>query len=286
MKHSIGITIARFIMGFILFKDFVIYIANRETLFGEYAIMPLLNYNTWLYTYGAEYLMLPFENQLFLTVFLWLVLFVIVLFILGVKPLATSLVLLLLLTALRLRNAYILDGADNVIWVMLPFIALCPSYNLITNKVTNNLKHFKIAPYAMQFQFAIIYFFSGLSKVIEPIWYSGDALYYILQVEDFSPSRLNEWLVQNRFLTTIATYVTLIWELTFPIFIYFKSTRKKFLVIGVLLHLGIWVLMRIDNFSFVMLGMYFVFFENYDYKWIQNKIYTLFNRQSPHIVVT
>ncbi|MGB3468454.1 MAG: hypothetical protein WBA74_24425, partial [Cyclobacteriaceae bacterium] len=231
MNKTIGITIARLGIGLLLIKDFIIYFKHRYYLFGEKGILSMESYEATLFATDNQFLRLPFENETFLTYFLLGGIVLSFLFTIGIKPLITSWALLVFITFLRLRNIYILDGADNVIWTMLPFMAFAASYQLFTYKKVNTLGFMeKIAPYAMMIQFSIVYFFAGFSKLIEPIWYEGDAMFYILRVEDFKPSNLNIWLTNSNFFVKTSTYFTLAWELTFPILIWFRKLRP--LVLG------------------------------------------------------
>lgn len=274
MKNRvIGTTIARLMIGLIVLKDLIIYFIHRDDLFGKYAIMPMMGYRLTLKTLNLEYLRLPFENDVFITALILFGILLGVLFTLGYRIVISGFLLALVLMSLRLRNIYILDGADNVIWTVLPFIAMASSYHLISNKQVNQLGALQdFAPLGVMIQFSLVYLFASLTKLKEPVWQNGEALYYILRVEDFRPSALNVWLTQSVWFVKVNTYFTLAWELAFPFLIWFKRTRNIILMMGVVLHLGIWVLMRIDNFSLVMISLYSVFFFDEEYKALKARI--------------
>ncbi|RDV10707.1 hypothetical protein DXT99_26090 [Pontibacter diazotrophicus] len=52
------------------------------------------------------------------------------------------------------------------------------------------------------------------------------------------------------------TYFTLVFEIAFPMLIWFNRFKLPLMACGVLLHIGIFLLMRIDGFSIPMLLCY------------------------------
>ncbi|MDO4229874.1 MAG: DCC1-like thiol-disulfide oxidoreductase family protein, partial [Capnocytophaga sp.] len=60
-------------------------------------------------------------------------------------------------------------------------------------------------------------------------------------------------------------------EIAFPFLVWFKQTKFWIFLGGVFLHIGIWIFMRIDNFSWVMLSTYFVFITNEEFRSFQSK---------------
>jgi hypothetical protein len=114
-------------------------------------------------------------------------------------------------------------------------------------------------PLALLFlQMTCIYFFNGLYKAGGASWQEGDSLYLALgdvTLTRFSIAQLNPpvWL------TRVATYTVLIWELAFPILALFRRTRAIALMFGVGFHLGIGFLMELGSFVPVMLTLYVPF---------------------------
>jgi hypothetical protein len=277
-NRTIGFTITRVLISLILIKDFLLYIVYAPEILGKNAIVPILTYAQILDGLGLEYLFINFTNPLAMYIFLSLGLLASCFFLVGYRVKFSGLIIFFCLITIKLRAVFTQDGADNIIGTMIPFLLLVSSYNLLNGKLNNNFKResFKIIPLlaalGVIIEFCLVYFVAGLSKIVQPIWQSGEAMYYILRIEDFRASYLNIWLTKSAFFIKFTTWFTLFWELTFPFVIWFKKLRNVYLLAGVALHMGIWMLMRIDNFSFVMLSIYPVFFFDYEYQ----KLYRYF----------
>ena len=280
-NRTIGFTITRVLISLILIKDFLIYFIYAPELLGKNGIVPLFTYAQILDGLGLAYLFVDFSDAVVMYTFLAFGLLASVSFLVGYRVKLSGLIIFFCLITIKLRAVFTQDGADNVVGTMIPFLLLVTSYNLWNGKLTNNFKKpaLQIIPVlaalGVIIEFCLIYFVAGLSKAVQPIWQNGEAMYYILRIEDFRASNLNVWLTQSAFFIKTTTWFTLFWELTFPFVIWFKKFRNIYLLAGIALHIGIWVLMRIDNFSFVMLSIYPVFFYDYEYK----KVYKYFSKK-------
>jgi len=115
-------------------------------------------------------------------------------------------------------------------------------------------------------------FFSGLHKLQGEVWKDGTALYYILNSEDFSPTIFNSFFTNYIWLVKLCSCGTIVFQLTFPVFIFIKQTKIWIILIGILLHIGIFLMMKIDNFSFLMISCYAIFFSDEQYNNILTKL--------------
>jgi len=109
-----------------------------------------------------------------------------------------------------------------------------------------------------RYQVALIYLISGVWKLQDVHWRDGAALHYVLSNVQFRrfPFSPPPWSAE---LLTAGTYVTLGWELLFPLLILWNPTRRLALLLGILLHLGMFVTIEIGPFSLVMIGSYLAF---------------------------
>jgi hypothetical protein len=107
----------------------------------------------------------------------------------------------------------------------------------------------------IRFQIALIYLSSGLWKLLNPLWRDGSALHYVLSSNAYHrfPVVLPPW---SEPLLTAATYMTLMWEIGFPVMVLWHRTRLLALAVGLLIHAGIWIGLEIGLFSFVMVAGY------------------------------
>ena len=118
---------------------------------------------------------------------------------------------------------------------------------------------------ALLVQVCFVYFFTGLAKIQGDLWLNGTAVYYVMRVDEFRHTSFNIPLTENHYFVVFSTYLTWLWELSFIFLVWFKKTKFYILIIGCLLHIGIWIFMRIDNFSLIMIGTYFMFVTNNEY---------------------
>lgn len=274
--RKIGVTIFRIIMGFLILKDFISYFFNRHFLFPTNGIVTYESYLDIIKYYDLSWLYINFNNENNIILFCVLGILFSTTFILGLCTRISSLFLFFLLFIFKIRALYLLDGSDNVISVMLPFFIFLDSYSLIDSYQNFTLRiKCKVQPYlnitskwfsiAMMLQICIIYFFASLHKLQGEDWIEGSALYYVLNSDDFSASFLNSVITSSVILVKLFTWLTIAFQLSFPFLVIAKRTKYPILIIGVLFHMGIFILMRIDNFSVIMLACYSVFLTDGEY---------------------
>ncbi|MBN9122499.1 MAG: HTTM domain-containing protein [Planctomycetes bacterium] len=107
-------------------------------------------------------------------------------------------------------------------------------------------------------QLAALYFFSGYYKVISPLWRSGYVMYWASHDLYWSlypgvALRVPVWLHQ------LSAWVTLVWELGFPVLAVMRGTRAVTLVLGVIFHLGTLFTLEVGNFALYSIACYTAF---------------------------
>jgi len=118
-----------------------------------------------------------------------------------------------------------------------------------------------IAPLRLiRFQVALIYLNSGLWKLYNPYWRDGSAVHFVLNQ---NPFHRFPWMlpVDLQWLTTVASYFTLFWEIGFAFMVLFAPTRRLALIGGIVLHLGMMAFIEIGPFHWVMLATYVAFLD-------------------------
>lgn len=167
----------------------------------------------------------------------------------------------------------------NALWLLV----LCPS--TATLSLSSRIKHGAwtsdvLVPawprWLIVFQLVAVYASTALQKMSVHWMPLGDlsALYYILQQPSWQRFNM-DWTGSVYPLTQAGTLVTWVWELTAPLLIlamYFRATRDRggrlrslmnrvryievYVLIGVAMHLGTWVLMDVGIFTWVALAYY------------------------------
>lgn len=109
---------------------------------------------------------------------------------------------------------------------------------------------------AIKIQVCLAYFLAGLYKLLDASWLSGTAVYDTIQIPEYS----NALLVSIPFvLWVIINYLTIIYQLCFPVLVWLPRTKLYILAFGFTQHLLIAFAMGIFSFGILMLITYFLF---------------------------
>jgi hypothetical protein len=193
-------------------------------------------------------------------------------FIFNYKTRIATLLCYLSFLLIEIRSPGLNDGGDNIARISLFYMLL-----LCSNPSKPNLSDLKIWMHnvgviAIIAQLMIMYWTSGFMKITGEKWQNGTAMYIISNVEWFSlPSVRNIFL--NPIITTIGTYVTMVFMILFPIAIF---SRFKFLwiFIGGILHIGIAYTMGLLTFSLIMIGLELFIITDEEYHKIMERFHT------------
>lgn len=198
-------------------------------------------------------------------------------FILGWKTRVMSVLLWLLTLAFLTRTHAMRTGAEEVLMVGLLLLMFAPSgyaFSLDQRARRRRDPTLGDAPIytvawplrLLQIQLAMIYFTTGLAKVLAPAWHEGwfvstwwdgTSLHYVLcKIHmthwSYAQTQLPFWV------TATATYVAVWWEVLFPFLVCSRWTRAATLWFGVLFHIGIYISIEVGWFSFYTLSFYAV----------------------------
>jgi len=160
------------------------------------------------------------------------------------------------------------NSGDNVVSVLcfLMLVAALPGHVQAVCALDAPKARRGNVPYAIpawtrrlfQLQLALIYLSTGFHKCASPVWYKGEALYYVFQQPVWSRVDLS-WIT-HPIPIGLLTYGTLIFEaLIFPVLVWPKVTRHAVLLAGVAFHLGISLTMRVFVFGEIMPLFYLCF---------------------------
>ena len=112
----------------------------------------------------------------------------------------------------------------------------------------------------MRFQISVIYMSSALWKLLSPSWRDGSAVHWVLSQNMFQRF---PWPVPASVepVLPLLTWGILAFEFLFPLLIWYRATRTATLVIGLGLHLGLWLTLELGPFSFIMAASYVAFLD-------------------------
>lgn len=195
------------------------------------------------------------------------------LFMLGWKTRAMTVLHYIFLWSLQHRNPVLLDGGDNATAIALVFFVFVdsgsrfsldarlsrrkqvrPDAGSMRYRIGSLLHHAGLL--AVILQVCTIYLVSGMYKVQGERWQNGTALYYILRVGEFGWPSVNHLIYEHATLVVAMTYATVFFQLAFSFLLLKRSLRPFAVTCGILLHLGIAVCMSgLITFSSTMIAL-------------------------------
>lgn len=263
-RNTVGIYLTRFILGFTILWIYLVKFNERYMLWGpnnvhnsEASIFPLFN----IYYYISNY-------TLFNIVYI-VGIITTLLFMLGYKKVFSGPAFFIMTTALYNQNPFILTGGNNILILIVFFLAFM--WGDITYKEEQYSSSWTIKRHliglvhnlmllASLIQICIMYFFSGMFKFDGEQWIHGTALYYVLRVTEFTLPGVSEIIYSSALLITIGTYTTLIFQIAFPFLIWFKKLKPYMFLLAVMFHALIGIIMGLTWFSVQMIAVDILFF--------------------------
>lgn len=267
-KKLLVLSILRILIGFHLLKDLILNWTSLELLYSNntYLVQPETSHisQNLLSIFTQNY-------QYFITIYS----LVIVMFLFGIGKNITVIILYILIDLIqRIGGSYTLNGGDNWLKFLVLYMMFCNSfeYFVISKKqwfssswLSNVLTN--IFSFSVMFHFCIIYFFSAFYKINAEVWANGVANYYVLNIDRFKSSELNDWITSSGYLVTITTYVVILWEISFPFLVWKNRLYRNILLsLGIVIHLGIYFMMNIHDFEILFIFTYIIFFDDYEIK--------------------
>ncbi|MCS7046764.1 MAG: HTTM domain-containing protein [Gemmataceae bacterium] len=216
-----------------------------------------------------------------------LFLVVVLLFTLGLGTRVTSVLAWFAYLNYVHRNHTVLFGADQMIVILLTYLAIGPSGAALSldrwlsrwwngrgqgdDGVSPPLPTISanVAIRLLQVHLCIIYGIAGLSKLQGPAWWNGTALWNVLANFEFAPMNwaVYDWLLRTvgsnqlifEILLTGGAYFTLAFEISYPFVVWNPNGRWVMLASAILLHGVIGLFMGLQTFALIMLVMNMAF---------------------------
>jgi hypothetical protein len=222
---------------------------------------------SWLYLFRINPYLIREHYMLLVAVCITLLL----LNIFGIGRHVVALLLFLCLRLLHGINDKYTNSGDEMALLLAFYLIFANSFSHFTysaqkrfpeakQKVYNLLSN--LAAYSIMANLCLIYFSAGLAKLDDSYWLNGTAMYYFLNDERHSILAAGGHVAVPAILVYILTYGTLLFELSFPLFVWRRLPRNIFLIVGVIMHLGIYIFLMIYGMSIVFIIQYGLFFSN------------------------
>jgi hypothetical protein len=164
------------------------------------------------------------------------------------------------------RNSWCQHGGDRVLRMATMYMLVAPAgaaWSWDAWRGRGRAAVPVLAQRLVQLQLCLIYMHSGWVKSKGGTWHRGEALHYALANRQYQrmPELLDALLPSPlvQLLCQLGTWITLAWEAGFGLLMLWAPTRVVGLLVGVLVHGGIFATMMVGSFSFVMLWSYLAF---------------------------
>ena len=167
------------------------------------------------------------------------------------------------------RNPQLAYGADLVVCALLFIMCFSPvgrAMSLDRVRAVRAAKRENLAatvpayssPWAgagirlMQIQMAVIFFYSGVTKIKWEEWRDGDAIWLVFITNDYYNTFLLDLMARQYWVSNVATYATIFVEIAYPFLIWQRRTRPYMLAAAIALHVQFAAFLALIHFSVVM----------------------------------
>ncbi|CAL9480541.1 HTTM domain-containing protein [Streptomyces sp. enrichment culture] len=179
-----------------------------------------------------------------------------------------------LLWSVYQRQPGLLDGGDNLAYVVIPFLLLTRCYerfalptglaDRLAQRVPGRLRAVSVPFHNLGVlmvaaQICLVYVVSGLYKVMGEEWQDGTALFYIMRVAEFELPGWSGLVYENDLLVVLGTYGTVAFLVYFPLGVLVPALRPWAAAASVCFHLSIAFFMGLTGFALTMIACDLVF---------------------------
>lgn len=208
-----------------------------------------------------------FEGRLAVALLLAALLLASVCLVVGYYSRLAAVVVFVGVLSLEHRNPFVFNAGDGLLRLMAFYMMLAPAgASLSLDRWRRHRSTFWVfpsqAPWAlrlMQVQLSILYLSSLWAKLRAPEWNEGTAISYAVRLEDLGRFELPQSLATSEILSNLLVYGTLAIEASIAILVWNRTMRPWVLGLGVALHLGIDLTLRVGFFSYGLFVLYLAF---------------------------
>lgn len=119
----------------------------------------------------------------------------------------------------------------------------------------------RLSFFAMKFQVVLLYLVASTIKLTGQTWIDGTAWYYVLFNDTYSNAFWQNHFMEKEWAVNLVSWFTLVFQLSFPVFIWFKKFKYPLLAAGILFHVMIGISMGIIDFGLIMIVVYTLFLD-------------------------
>ncbi|MDX3516196.1 HTTM domain-containing protein [Streptomyces caniscabiei] len=273
-RSILGVSGMRALLGFIGFMFYASQYGDRHYLFGPDSILPWRDFTEQLEQSGTFSLYAFSDSDAWfeLTFHVGMVLALgVALGFGGRLVLAAHWVFL---WSIFQRQHSLLDGGDNLAYVVIPMLLLTRCYDhfsistgvarWVSERIPGAIRSLSIPPHnlgvlAIALQITLVYVTSGLYKVQGRLWQDGTALFHIMRVPEFTYPGVSNLVYENDFIVVAGTYATTLFMVYFPLGILVPALRPWTASVSIVFHLSIAIFMGLTSFALTMVACDLIF---------------------------
>jgi hypothetical protein len=245
----------RFCFGWLLVAFYLIRGLDLEFYFSQSGMLPLDVMNATMPMQYRYSLFQLFPSDLGIWTGHWVLIASLAALAVGFYPRVSATIAFVLHVSFLHRNMASIFGIDMISTFFLLyfcFVRLDARRGSLARALTS------VAFRLGQLQICIIYAYSGLEKVKGPAWWKGEAIWDVMANSQLARMDFS-WLAHLPLVIVAATYLTLAWEVYFPVLVWLKPVRRPMLLFGAALHVGIAIALNIPFFGMLMIISYALF---------------------------
>jgi Vitamin K-dependent gamma-carboxylase len=208
-----------------------------------------------------------FDSSFAVSLLLALLLLACACLIVGQYTRLAALAVLVGILSLERRNPFVFNSGDGLLKVIAFYMVLAPSGASFSldrwRRARERFWEFpKRAPWPlrlMQVQLSILYLSSVWAKLPGNTWNDGTAVSYALRLEDLQRFEPPSLVLTSELVSNLLSYATLAIEASLGVLIWNRTLRPYVLALGVALHLGIDLSLRVGFFTYAAFVLYLAF---------------------------
>ncbi len=264
----IAAALFRIAIGFYMLTFYLVHFGQRAALWGPAAVYPYKTFAGALADDPRLALYALNGSAGWAEFLYWAGLIVAGLYVAGVTPRVTGILLFWLSFSVFSRDPWTTDGGTTVMRLMLFYMLFAETGCWFAVGAARRRERFfaatrlaelarithSFAVGACLVQLALVYLTSIFYKLQGHKWQDGTALYYILRSNTFDLTPLSALVYRHPLIVAAATYGTLMMQLAFPWLMWWRKAKPALFLAIASMHVGIAIAMNLVWFSFIMIA--------------------------------
>lgn len=212
------------------------------------------------------------ENiQIFLSVYV----FFLILFLLGIGRNLTSVIIFILYNIDFLLIYPGVFWGDYVLRTTLLYFVFVDSFQYLALNIRKKDSEIlsRLAVLSIMLNVCLVYVSNAYFKLHNSEWLDGTAIAYFFKFSEvLDLNKVGSLFGGNEFFIKISTWMVLIFQIIFPLMIWFKRTKYPWILIGILIHLFMAVTLQLYKFELIIILLYGFFISDNEWRNIFRKI--------------